>query len=439
MNRKLGLLVGMSAIIITLALFGAKEATALCTPDMLNDWPDIPCGPIQLSPEKLRDHWQGYYKFKGHEWMEEKRAEIEQAVLSGKLEEWRSSISNYNVWVYYKITNNVPEVPPIKQFKFGIPINDIICKRNFFLVLKIDGTPACVKQETGKKLLERDWTKCTDHDIERVRGNPCGPSGSGVISFEPSTISCPNQNRCTISVEGAVLKSLPDKHDPTYHFFTNDNIGSIRTGTTGIPLEIDQDKIGTVDLHGKVIKLKGQMFLEPFSKIFVEDLQIVRDLIPALSYNITDYMEIERSDGKTEMVTMNELFQNPAKYYWKQVSVKGLLKERGAVGVPSIECISVNFEESQEFRFEAFRSPYVLEGIIYDNDVAVDTRLGIRLESGEEYKFVDWERLPPDLKDKNVVVDGMFQPTVSNSGICKAVLHPAGYILTTFDKITIVD
>ncbi|MFY9301291.1 MAG: hypothetical protein WAO91_08900 [Candidatus Nitrosotenuis sp.] len=330
-------------------------------------------------------------------------------------------------------------LPPKFQIEHGMKAEQVRCNNRLVLVIKsTDAAPACVKPETGKKLLEQGWTKCTGSPVE-VRGNPCGPSSSGAISFEPPTISCPNQNMCTISVEGVILKSMPDRHESTYYFFTNDNIGSVKTGATGIPLEINQDKTIPTDLHGKVIKLRGQMFLEPFSKIFVEDLQIVRDLIPALSYNITDYMEIERSDGKTEMVTMNELFQNPAKYYWKQVSVKGLLKERGAVGVPSIECISVNFEESQEFRFEAFRSPYVLEGIVHDNDVAVDARLGIRLESGKEYKFVDWERLPPDLKDKNVVVAGMFQPTVSNSGICKAVLHPAGYMLTTFDKITIVD
>jgi hypothetical protein len=304
-----------------------------------------------------------------------------------------------------------------------------VCKEGYVNAVKNrTGEIACVKPQTLQKLRERGWAE------------PLG----GVVFQKPSemtesTVSCPNQNMCTISVEGVILKSLPDRHESTYYFFTNDNIGSVKTGATGIPLEINQDKTIPTDLHGKVIKLRGQMFLEPFSKIFVEDLQIVRDLIPTLSYNITDYREIEQSNGKTKTVTMNELFQNPAKYYWKHVSVKGLLKERGAVGVPSIECISVNFEESQEFRFESFRSPYVLEGIVHDNDVAVDARLGIRLESGKEYKFVDWERLPPDLKDKNVVVDGVFQPTVSNSGICKAVLHPAGYILTTFDKITIAD
>ncbi|MGQ0771602.1 MAG: hypothetical protein ACT4NT_02350 [Nitrososphaerota archaeon] len=318
---------------------------------------------------------------------------------------------------------------PLKQFKSGVPVDQIQCKDRFVVAIKTsNNNPTCVKQETLQKLRERGWAE--------PLGNVVFQKPSKVTE---STVSCPNQNMCTVAVEGVILKSMPDRHESTYYFFTNDNIGSIKTGATGIPLEINQDKMRPTDLHGKVVKLKGQMFLEPFSKIFVDDLQIVRDLIPTLSYNITDALEIEQSDGKTEMVTMNELFQNPAKYYWKQVSVKGLLKERGAVGIPAIECININFEESQEFRFEAFRSPYVLEGIVHDNNVAVEARLGIRLESGEEYKFIDWERLPPDLKDKNIVVNGMFRPTVSNSGICKAVLHPAGYILTTFDKITIAD
>jgi len=156
--KSLCLFVGSSTVIVVLVLFAAKDAVAVCTPDMLEDWPDTPCGPIQLPQEKQRDYWQGYYKFKGKEWMEEKRTEMEKAILSDTLEQWRSSMSNYNVWLYYKITNNVSEVPPLKQFKSGVPVNEIKCKENYVLVLKSSNQrPACITYHSRSKLVNHGW------------------------------------------------------------------------------------------------------------------------------------------------------------------------------------------------------------------------------------------------------------------------------------------
>ena len=51
------------------------------------------------------------------------------------------------------------ELPPLKQFKLGIKIGDIICKNGLYLIIKAeDGSPACVTIETGKNLvLFHDW------------------------------------------------------------------------------------------------------------------------------------------------------------------------------------------------------------------------------------------------------------------------------------------
>ena len=46
---------------------------------------------------------------------------------------------------------------PLKQFKSGITIENIKCKENLQLILKNNGSPACVKQESFSKLLERGW------------------------------------------------------------------------------------------------------------------------------------------------------------------------------------------------------------------------------------------------------------------------------------------
>jgi len=48
--------------------------------------------------------------------------------------------------------------PPLKQFKSGIPVDEIQCRESLVLVTKHDGSPACVKPETKTKLIERGWT-----------------------------------------------------------------------------------------------------------------------------------------------------------------------------------------------------------------------------------------------------------------------------------------
>jgi len=46
---------------------------------------------------------------------------------------------------------------PLKQFKSGIPAEEIKCKENLIIILKKNGNPACVKPLTAEKLIERRW------------------------------------------------------------------------------------------------------------------------------------------------------------------------------------------------------------------------------------------------------------------------------------------
>lgn len=54
--------------------------------------------------------------------------------------------------------------PPLKQIHQGISAEKIQCKENLVLIQKFDGTPACVKQKTVSKLIERGWA--TDEESE---------------------------------------------------------------------------------------------------------------------------------------------------------------------------------------------------------------------------------------------------------------------------------
>jgi len=47
--------------------------------------------------------------------------------------------------------------PPLKQFKSGIALKDIVCRHSLQIVVKKDGLPACLKPQTAQKLVERGW------------------------------------------------------------------------------------------------------------------------------------------------------------------------------------------------------------------------------------------------------------------------------------------
>lgn len=50
------------------------------------------------------------------------------------------------------------EMSPLKQLKYGIESNDVVCREGLVLVIKAsNGNPNCVKPETKIKLLERGW------------------------------------------------------------------------------------------------------------------------------------------------------------------------------------------------------------------------------------------------------------------------------------------
>ena len=59
---------------------------------------------------------------------------------------------------YGSIAKPVVTSTPLKVFKEGISVKDIVCTEGLQLIIKAeDGSPACVKPDTAQKLIERDW------------------------------------------------------------------------------------------------------------------------------------------------------------------------------------------------------------------------------------------------------------------------------------------
>ncbi len=54
--------------------------------------------------------------------------------------------------------NTAIVLSPFKQFKVGIPLQNISCNQGLVLFLKIsDGYPVCVKSTTAEKFIARGW------------------------------------------------------------------------------------------------------------------------------------------------------------------------------------------------------------------------------------------------------------------------------------------
>ncbi len=76
------------------------------------DWPDAPCldsiGNGKYDQGEV-NKWSQYYSFKGTEFMEQKRIELEKAINENTLQEWvDESIQNRNVYEYYFFSGRAP-------------------------------------------------------------------------------------------------------------------------------------------------------------------------------------------------------------------------------------------------------------------------------------------------------------------------------------------
>ncbi|MDE1841916.1 MAG: hypothetical protein KGI09_08560, partial [Thaumarchaeota archaeon] len=61
-----------------------------------------------------------------------------------------------------KFPTTVPN-SPLKQFKSGTAVNDVVCRADLKLVVRSeDGYPACVTPDTAQKLIKRGWAKDTN-------------------------------------------------------------------------------------------------------------------------------------------------------------------------------------------------------------------------------------------------------------------------------------
>lgn len=90
-------------------------------------------------------------------------------------------------------------VYPLKQFKSGIEIEEIQCRDSLILVIKYDGSPACVKSATKQHLMDRGWAEPVIFD--EIKNNS-ELLKQNIIRMEDGRISLYPENTCaSINVE----------------------------------------------------------------------------------------------------------------------------------------------------------------------------------------------------------------------------------------------
>ena len=94
-------------------------------------------------------------------------------------------------------------LPPLKQFKSGVQIDEINCREDLVKVVKkSDNMPACIKSESKSKLIQRDWIK--------FQFSFCGADGfdsRGNLNKSNSTHHW-DENECGWEYVGPVTNSI---------------------------------------------------------------------------------------------------------------------------------------------------------------------------------------------------------------------------------------
>jgi len=146
----------LCAIPFLLYFVTTNSAKAICALD--NDWPQKPCYDEYPQPslEQMRKDWEGYYQYKGAEWMEMKKAEMDKAIKEGNLSEWvkqgaeLEQYANYNVWWYYYLKN---EVPPYGEYIFERPSEIEVSTLLPYIAVAIAGIVGIVATLWKKRIL----------------------------------------------------------------------------------------------------------------------------------------------------------------------------------------------------------------------------------------------------------------------------------------------
>ena len=119
---------------------------------------------------------------------------------------------------------------PLKQFNSGVPSDEIQCRGSLTLIIKNDGSPACVKEQTFLKLVERGLiiTSKAERDLMLDAGYKLYPGVGWVQGVSQKTISAESESTISlpelqVDVTGQQQVRRGTTHDITVDVFRDAN------------------------------------------------------------------------------------------------------------------------------------------------------------------------------------------------------------------------
>lgn len=115
----------MKTLLLVMMIIGAsimfiifQNSLAFASCAVNEDWPDAPCMDVIEGgryPQEQVDRWAAYYDYKGAQFMESKKIQMDNAIKEDRLIGWvNESIQNSNVWQYYHFSGQAPSPYPQK-------------------------------------------------------------------------------------------------------------------------------------------------------------------------------------------------------------------------------------------------------------------------------------------------------------------------------------
>ena len=121
---------------VLLFAFAVDNSFGLCAEN--KDWPDAPCMDMIENghyPQHQVDRWSEYYDYKGKQFMESKKQEMNQSIQDDTLQQWvDESNQNYNVWTYYHFSGEAPGSYPYHDAAFELITRDKMPLQNLVSV-----------------------------------------------------------------------------------------------------------------------------------------------------------------------------------------------------------------------------------------------------------------------------------------------------------------
>ena len=109
-------------------------------------------------------------------------------------------------------------MPPLKFVKEGISVEDIPCRNALYLILKYDGSPACVNEETKPKLIQRGWMKMQVDVLDDeafIEGTKKLDSVQYFLSLYPDADISINKEWYTVTyAESGFIEQDPNRSNP---------------------------------------------------------------------------------------------------------------------------------------------------------------------------------------------------------------------------------